>query len=188
MEFRQSSSRHDIVDDTDNDADTEGASAPRVFKKTGPVKHRSRGANRFKVGFSRFAKFQVTKSSQELIRDHARILMKRVGENAAFTGVVLPQEALLVNFDPRQGPCCTVEDFAVEILGKPKSAWNVSATKVFAHDFVAHHPNYHYDTVKKAFSTHFRSLKRAFEQAGLEEAASKARQKEDRRKERKRSV
>ncbi|KIK38458.1 hypothetical protein CY34DRAFT_90973 [Suillus luteus UH-Slu-Lm8-n1] len=114
--------------------------------------------------------------------------MKRVGENAAFTGVVLPQEALLVNFDPRQGPCCTVEDFAVEILGKPKSAWNVSATKVFAHDFVAHHPNYHYDTVKKAFSTHFRSLKRAFEQAGLEEAASKARQKEDRRKERKRSL
>jgi hypothetical protein len=51
VESRQS----DIVDDTANDADTEGASAPRVFKKTGPVKHRSRGANRFNVGFSRFA-------------------------------------------------------------------------------------------------------------------------------------
>jgi len=114
--------------------------------------------------------------------------MKRVGENTAFTGVVHPLETLLVNFDPRRGPCCTVEDFAVEILGTPKSAWNVSATKVFARDFVVHHPNYRYDAVKKAFSTHLRSLKRAFEQAGLEEEASKARQKEDRRKERKRSV
>jgi hypothetical protein len=114
--------------------------------------------------------------------------MKRVGDNTAFTGVVLPRETLLVNFEPRRGPCCTVEDFAVEILGTPKSAWNVSATKVFARDFIAHHPNYQYDGVKKAFSTHLRSLKRAFEQAGLEEAASKARQKEDRRKERKRSV
>ncbi|KAG1848583.1 hypothetical protein C8R48DRAFT_750332 [Suillus tomentosus] len=93
-----------------------------------------------------------------------------------------------MNFDPRRGPCCTVENFTVEILGTPKSAWNVSATKVFARDFVAHHPNSQYDAVKKAFSTHLRSLKRAFKQAGLDEAASNARHKEDRRKERKRSL
>ncbi|KAG1854901.1 hypothetical protein F4604DRAFT_1591062 [Suillus subluteus] len=114
--------------------------------------------------------------------------MKRIGDDAPFTGVILPHETLLVNFDPRRGPCCTTENFAIEILGTPKSAWNVSATKVFARDFVAHHPNSQYDTVKKAFSTHLRSLKRAYKQAGLDEAALKARQKEDRRKERKRSV
>jgi hypothetical protein len=114
--------------------------------------------------------------------------MKRVGDDAPFTGVILPHEFMLANFDPRRGPCCTVENFTIEILGTPKSTWNISASKVFARDFVAHYPDYQYDAVKKAFSTHVRSLKRAYKQAALDEAASKARQKEDRRKERKRSV
>ncbi|KAG2747845.1 hypothetical protein P692DRAFT_20848939 [Suillus brevipes Sb2] len=114
--------------------------------------------------------------------------MKRVGDDAPFTGVILPHEFMLANFDPRRGPCCTVENFTIEILGTPKSTWNISASKVFARDFVAHYPDYQYDAVKKAFSTHVRSLKRAYKQAALDEAASKARQKEDRRKERKRSL
>jgi hypothetical protein len=114
--------------------------------------------------------------------------MKRIGDDAPFTGVILPHETSLVNFDPRRGPCCTVEDFAVDIFGTPKSTWNISATKVFARDFVAHYPNSEYNAVKRAFSTHLRSLRRTYKQAGLDEAALKARQKEDRRKERKRSV
>ncbi|KAG1830674.1 hypothetical protein DFJ58DRAFT_848422 [Suillus subalutaceus] len=74
-----------------------------------------------------------------------------------------------------------------ERTGTPKSTWNISATKVFVRNFIAHHPNFHYDAVKKAFSMHLRSLRRIFKQTGLDEAALKARQKEDRRKERKRS-
>ncbi|KAG2144068.1 hypothetical protein BD769DRAFT_1347862 [Suillus cothurnatus] len=93
-----------------------------------------------------------------------------------------------MNFDPRRSPCCTVEDFAVDIFGTPKSTWNISATKVFARDFVAHYPNSEYNAVKRAFSTHLRSLRCTYKQAGLDEAALKARQKEDRRKERKRSL
>lgn len=114
--------------------------------------------------------------------------MKRADDDAPFTSVILPHEIVFANFDPRRGPCCTVENFTIEILGTPKSAWNISASKVFARDFVAHHPNYQYDAVRKVFSTHLRSLKRIYKQAGLDEAALKARQKEDRRKERKRSV
>ncbi|KAJ8583682.1 hypothetical protein M405DRAFT_692126, partial [Rhizopogon salebrosus TDB-379] len=91
-------------------------------------------------------------------------------------------------FNPRRGACCTVENFTVDILGKPKSQWNVSATKIFASDFVAHHPNYNVDNILKAFATHLRSLKRAFQRTGLDDAALKARQKDDRRKERKRSL
>jgi hypothetical protein len=114
--------------------------------------------------------------------------MKRTDDDAQFTGVILPHEPLLTEFNPRRGACCTVENFTVDILGKPKSQWNISATKIFASDFVAHHPNYSVDKVSEAFATHLRSLKRAFQRTGLEEAALKARQKDDRRKERKRSV
>ncbi|KAG1877158.1 hypothetical protein C8R48DRAFT_590945, partial [Suillus tomentosus] len=88
-------------------------------------------------------------------------------------------------FDPRRGPCCTAENFKIDILGMPKSKWNISATKVFARDFVAHHPSFNIDSVQTAFCTHLRSLKRSFKQAGLDNVALSARQKEDRRKERK---
>jgi hypothetical protein len=114
--------------------------------------------------------------------------MKRTDDDAPFTGVILPHEPLLTEFNPRRGACCTVENFTVDILGTPKSQWNVSATKIFTSDFVAHHPNCNVDTVAKAFTTHLRSLKRAFQRTGLDDAALKARHKDDRRKERKRSV
>jgi hypothetical protein len=77
-----------------------------------------------------------------------------------------------MNFNPHGGPRCTVQNFAIEILGKPKSVWNVSVTKVFACDFVAHHPNSQYNAV-----THLRSLRRAYKQAGLDEVTLKAHQK-----------
>ncbi|KAG2103703.1 uncharacterized protein F5147DRAFT_580307 [Suillus discolor] len=114
--------------------------------------------------------------------------MKQTDDEAPFTGVILPHEASLADFDPRRSPCCTAENFKIDILGMPKSKWNISATKVFARDFVAHHPSFNIDSVQTAFSTHLRSLKRSFKQAGLDNVASSARQKEDQRKERKRSV
>lgn len=52
VESRHMSSRNEtIVDDVSNDADTEEAPAPRLFKKTGPVKHRLQGTNRFNMSF-----------------------------------------------------------------------------------------------------------------------------------------
>ncbi|KAG1863267.1 hypothetical protein DFJ58DRAFT_656555 [Suillus subalutaceus] len=98
---------------------------------------------------------------------------------------MLPYEAPLADFDPRRGACCTVENFTIEILGTLRSKWNISATKVFAHDFVAHYPSFNINSVQAAFSTHLRSLKHSFKQAGLDNVTSSARQKEHWRKERK---
>jgi len=114
--------------------------------------------------------------------------MKRTDDDAPFTGAILPHEPLLTEFNPRRGPCCTMENFTVDIFGTPKSQWNISATKIFTSDFVAHHPNCNEYTIAKAFTTHLRSLKHAFKRAGLDDAALKAHQKDNRRKEHKHSV
>jgi len=51
VESRHSSSRSETVYDAANDADMEENSSLRPFKETGPVKHRSRGLNKFHVSF-----------------------------------------------------------------------------------------------------------------------------------------
>ncbi|KAG2143245.1 hypothetical protein BD769DRAFT_1348139 [Suillus cothurnatus] len=102
--------------------------------------------------------------------------------------VTLPYEAPLADFNPRHGACCTVENFTIEILGTPRSKWNISATKVFTRDFVAHYPSFNIDSIQAAFSTHLRSLKCSFKQARLDNVASSAHQKENQRKEHKCSL
>lgn len=73
--------------------------------------------------------------------------------------------ALLWNIDDGKtcAPSCTVADFKIDLLGKPSSAWNKSASRTFCRSFLDFHdlpenPTL-IDSVKAAFFTRIKSLK-----------------------------
>ncbi|KAI5987707.1 hypothetical protein EDD15DRAFT_2372091 [Pisolithus albus] len=54
----------------------------------------------------------------------------------------LPQpigEKEIAAWDPGSGPCCTVDNFSVDLLGYARSEWNRSAAQVFAMEYVKHY-------------------------------------------------
>jgi hypothetical protein len=60
-------------------------------------------------------------------------------------------------------PCCTVDDFKIDLLGSPRCAWNLSAARVFCRSFLDFHGLSDdadvIDAVSSAFFTRIRTLK-----------------------------
>ncbi|KAH7903803.1 hypothetical protein BJ138DRAFT_1020054, partial [Hygrophoropsis aurantiaca] len=93
--------------------------------------------------------------------------MNRPHRKAPWTGVILSDDEDKVQlFDAENADCCTADTFQIDLRPgqTARSAWNASATAVFVESFLAHdyactsRPN-----IKKAFSSHIRSLARAYQ-------------------------
>lgn len=65
-------------------------------------------------------------------------------------------------------PCCSAENFKIDLLGNPRSPWNKSAAAVFAKDFISYHaaiPDNDadiFDEVMNVFLTRVKSLHLAY--------------------------
>jgi hypothetical protein len=85
--------------------------------------------------------------------------MKRTDRDSPFED--MPTPAAIAAFNPRMGPCCTVDRFSVDLEGTSRSPWNKSAADVFATNFretyseikIAH------KVVVQAWTKHFETLK-----------------------------
>ncbi|KAI0038003.1 hypothetical protein FA95DRAFT_1506202 [Auriscalpium vulgare] len=112
--------------------------------------------------------------------------MKRADPNAAFSGVATPEA--IGQYDPHNGPCCTENDFMVDLTGTNKSHWNQSAADIFATSFLNLDQRVGRDFrhVRKTFQTHLISLRRSYVKRQLEERARQQKRREASRAERKR--
>ncbi|KAH7917104.1 hypothetical protein BV22DRAFT_1052683, partial [Leucogyrophana mollusca] len=130
--------------DTEDDDD-----APPIKKRRPkkPTVHRTSDTNEF----------------HKLIREHGRLLMKRVDPKAPFAD--LPTEKETIIFDPTKEHCCDATRFRVDLTDTARSDWNYSAAQVFAEDFCKTYPDCGYDesAVLKAWFSHFDTLKATYE-------------------------
>ncbi|KIK20285.1 hypothetical protein PISMIDRAFT_657625, partial [Pisolithus microcarpus 441] len=67
-------------------------------------------------------------------------------------------------WDSKHGPCCTVEDFHIDLEGLPCSEWNKSTALVFAAEYLKHHQgrqgeNLTLEYVLQAWLTHIMALR-----------------------------
>ena len=102
-------------------------------------------------------------------RDVRKHLLSLVGEDTILKPMVAPEVlevfARAWNHDNgrRCNPCCTIEDFKIDLLGAPRSPWNKSAAKIFCQDFIRHYglePTIALvEDIEGAFHTRIKSLK-----------------------------
>ncbi|KAG2135667.1 hypothetical protein BD769DRAFT_1385540 [Suillus cothurnatus] len=73
----------------------------------------------------------------------------------------IPTPADIATFNPRMGPCCTVDCFSVDLEGTSHSPWNKLATDIFATNFRETYLeiNVTHKVVVQAWSKHFEMLK-----------------------------
>ncbi|KAI0054700.1 hypothetical protein BV25DRAFT_1816684 [Artomyces pyxidatus] len=92
--------------------------------------------------------------------------MGRESTHSPFTGCIIePEHETVLEFDPREGECCTAEEFWIDITDTETSDWNRSAARVFARDFVLQDEHYQFRDValiEEKFLNHFKSLRKAY--------------------------
>ena len=121
---------------------------------------------------------------------HARRQMNRPDKKAPFDLTLLPTPEEVKDFDPKNGPCCEPDRFRPDLNSSPGTAWNVSATWVFARSFVDS-DEYDCDDVKlvaRLFKTHLRYLVERYKLRIAAQAEQEKAQKAANRYERKRGV
>ncbi|KAI5981462.1 hypothetical protein EDD15DRAFT_2183169, partial [Pisolithus albus] len=93
-------------------------------------------------------------------------------------------------WDPKHGPCCTVEDFRIDLQGLPRSEWNKSAALVFAAEYMRRRQgrqgeNRTLEDVSKAWLTHVMALRLRYKHKQQDELDEKERKARNRRRQRK---
>lgn len=127
---------------------------------------------------------------QRVVRSH---LVRLVGENFLSTDMVTQDQArtfaVAWNIDGGQtcGPCCTVHDFKVDLIGPPQGEWNQSAGRVFCRDFLNFHrlPDDATEAVLGAFFTRIKTLKAKYKKSLLQESQRRDIERQERRYRRK---
>jgi hypothetical protein len=116
--------------------------------------------------------------------------MKRKDAESPFTGITMENDEDVTFFNPHNGPCCTAENFRVDLYGNPKDPWNVSAANVFASDFIVYEKYgcKNVDIIKDAFFAHLKTLKRDFKKRQLDTATIADAKRKAKRYQRKRNV
>ncbi|KAI6144281.1 hypothetical protein BKA82DRAFT_3983196, partial [Pisolithus tinctorius] len=89
-------------------------------------------------------------------------------------------------WDPKSGPCCTVEDFRIDLEGLPRSEWNKSAALVFAQEYLKRRrENYTLEYVMKAWLTHVMTLRTRYKVKELDDEDRTERKARNRQRQRK---
>ncbi|KAI5984175.1 hypothetical protein EDD15DRAFT_2177616, partial [Pisolithus albus] len=93
-------------------------------------------------------------------------------------------------WDPRHGPCCTVDDFSVDLQGYTRSEWNRSAAQVFAVEYLRRYKgdNYTLEFVAEAWLTRVAGMKAQFKNLQQDKAIRKDRKALHRRRQRKQEL
>ncbi|KAI6036744.1 hypothetical protein BKA83DRAFT_4120432 [Pisolithus microcarpus] len=105
----------------------------------------------------------------------------------------LPQpvsEKEIAAWDPGSGPCCTVDNFSVDLLGYARSEWNRSAAQVFAMEYVKHYKgeNRMLEFVAEAWLTRVAGMKAQYRQLQQDKTIRKDRKALHRRRQRKQEL
>ncbi|KAI6143833.1 hypothetical protein BKA82DRAFT_11540 [Pisolithus tinctorius] len=90
-------------------------------------------------------------------------------------------------WDPKSGPCCTVEDFRIDLEGLPRSEWNKSAALVFAQEYLKCHRGRQGEnhTLEYAWLTHVMTLRTRYKVKELDDEDKTERKARNRRRQRK---
>ena len=78
-------------------------------------------------------------------------------------------------WDTNCGPCCTVENFRIDLVGYTRSGWNKSAAQVFAMEYLKRHKgeNYTLEFVVEAWLTRVAGMKAQYRRLQHNESALK---------------
>ncbi|KAI5999693.1 hypothetical protein EDD15DRAFT_2193724 [Pisolithus albus] len=100
---------------------------------------------------------------QKLICEHALVLMKREDKHSPFTNVLDKAEVEAYVKGTRR-PCCTADNFRVDLNGTPTSIWNTSASHVFTTSFRDAHPgcDRSLKVIFNAWVVHFNYLRQVY--------------------------
>ncbi|KAI5981329.1 hypothetical protein EDD15DRAFT_2183621, partial [Pisolithus albus] len=99
-------------------------------------------------------------------------------------------EKEIAAWDPGSGPCCTVDNFSVDLLGYARSEWNRSAAQVFAMEYVKHYKgeNRTLEFVAEAWLTRVAGMKAQYRQLHQDKTIRKDRKALHRRRQRKQEL
>lgn len=126
---------------------------------------------------------------QRSIRSYLAFLLglEEACEAQVLTSVTVDEADLFVK--SRAVDCCTVDSFRVDLIGPPRSPWNMSAANVFVAAF-EQFTGLELDPkiVKAAFFTRLKTLKQHFKLAKKSKNEQKTRIAQNRRQMRKRTV
>ncbi|RDX40372.1 hypothetical protein OH76DRAFT_1366335 [Lentinus brumalis] len=97
-------------------------------------------------------------------------LLRRSDKFAPFKKASLANEIMARGYRKSDGPCCTAENFQLDMNGTPGSPWNDSARKVFVEDFlkVGSHKCRDRSKIRAMFRSHFRTVQSHFAKYGVE--------------------
>jgi hypothetical protein len=109
---------------------------------------------------------------QKEVRTHLNTIL---GDNFLQAPMVTPEQSgmytVVWNVDGGQtcAPCCTVDNFKIDLLGPPRCAWNLSAGRIFCRSFLDFHdladdPDL-IGAVSSAFFTRIRTLKIKYDES-----------------------
>jgi hypothetical protein len=117
--------------------------------------------------------------------------MGRNAPDAPFPRIASP--ASVAAYDPDVGDCCSAEDFLVDIVGYPRSAWNKSCARVFAESFLAKYEEYcrplaGAEEVEETWLTHLKTLRQTYAKQRSTDAKTEDANQRKRRGERKSQV
>ena len=78
-------------------------------------------------------------------------------------------------WDTNCGPCCTVENFHIDLVGYTRSGWNKSAAQVFAMEYLKRHKgeNYTLEFVVEAWLTRVAGMKAQYRRLQHDESTLK---------------
>ena len=108
------------------------------------------------------------------VQKHALSLMRREHRDSPFHDDTVAKANSVRGYDrDKDGECCSVEQFCLDLAGTPASPWNASATRVFVEDFLnmGQFDCTDSDAVKVMFSRHFRTLQRHYKKQSEDRAA-----------------
>ncbi|KAL4061726.1 hypothetical protein J3A83DRAFT_4101178 [Scleroderma citrinum] len=93
-------------------------------------------------------------------------------------------------WDPNCGPCCTAENFRIDLEGYTRSGWNKSAAQVFATEYMKRHKgeSYTLEFVVEAWLTRVAGMKAQYKRLQQDESALKKYKVLHRRRQRKGEV
>lgn len=114
--------------------------------------------------------------------------MKRKSAKDALTEAMLPEDEVVLDYDPHDGPCCTVQTFLPDLNSPPHSSWNTSVIEVFVEHFMQLHPRAPQDRVEELFGGHLKYLCTRWQNTTMDPKKVKSRQKLLNRAERQRNV
>ncbi len=114
--------------------------------------------------------------------------MGRKDSHDGFRTEKIPKEDEVEDYDPRNGPACTIANFRPDLTGVPSTPWNASVIAIFVNHYCGMHPGISRKDVEEHFKGHLKYLCERYKLTLQGAAEVRRRQKLANRSERQRNV